>query len=236
MVLAVVHLRGLARLRGAASEARVAGLSGAGSCAGAERTGAVCARGGGGGGGGVLGVPRARLGDQHAAVRPHPRVHGANLRREQRRLRCAAARGARAGASHNTCFRLYYCALAVAARERRRAAERRRHPAKGARRGAARLRALATVLSSTSGLGIFFSVATTTPFFACARRAAAGRFVARRRSRAHVRHALSATRRRPCRTPRALIPNDVAPAATALSAYSICASLPLGEKVVSEKE
>jgi hypothetical protein len=32
------------------------------------------------------------------------------------------------------------------------------------------------------------------------------------------------------------IPSDVAPAATAFSAYSICTSFPLGEKVVKEKE
>jgi len=32
-----------------------------------------------------------------------------------------------------------------------------------------------------------------------------------------------------------LMPSDVLPAATALSAYSICTSLPDGEKVVSEK-
>jgi hypothetical protein len=32
------------------------------------------------------------------------------------------------------------------------------------------------------------------------------------------------------------MPSDVAPAATAVSAYSICSSFPLGEKVVSEKE
>ena len=34
----------------------------------------------------------------------------------------------------------------------------------------------------------------------------------------------------------ALMPSDVAPALTAFSAYSICTSLPLGLKVVSEKE
>jgi hypothetical protein len=33
-----------------------------------------------------------------------------------------------------------------------------------------------------------------------------------------------------------LTPSDVAPEETALSAYSICTSLPDGEKVVSEKE
>ena len=33
-----------------------------------------------------------------------------------------------------------------------------------------------------------------------------------------------------------LIPNDVTPWLTALRAYSICTSLPLGEKVVSENE
>lgn len=32
------------------------------------------------------------------------------------------------------------------------------------------------------------------------------------------------------------MPSEVAPAATALSAYSICTSLPLGLNVVSEKE
>lgn len=32
------------------------------------------------------------------------------------------------------------------------------------------------------------------------------------------------------------MPSEVAPAATAVSAYSICSSLPDGEKVVSEKE
>lgn len=32
------------------------------------------------------------------------------------------------------------------------------------------------------------------------------------------------------------MPSDVAPAATALRAYSICTSLPLGLNVVSEKE
>lgn len=32
------------------------------------------------------------------------------------------------------------------------------------------------------------------------------------------------------------MPRDVTPWFTALSAYSICTSLPLGEKVVSEKE
>lgn len=34
----------------------------------------------------------------------------------------------------------------------------------------------------------------------------------------------------------ALIPKDVTPWLTAFNAYSICTSLPLGEKVVSEKE
>lgn len=34
----------------------------------------------------------------------------------------------------------------------------------------------------------------------------------------------------------ALMPSEMAPACTALSAYSICMSLPLGLKVVSEKE
>ena len=34
----------------------------------------------------------------------------------------------------------------------------------------------------------------------------------------------------------AVMPSDVAPADTAFSAYSICTSLPLGLKVVSEKE
>ena len=33
-----------------------------------------------------------------------------------------------------------------------------------------------------------------------------------------------------------LMPNEVLPAATALRAYSICTSLPLGLKVVKEKE
>ncbi len=56
-----------------------------------------------------------------------------------------------------------------------------------------------TVVSSTSALGSFFSVAMTTPSVA-------------------------------------LMPREVAPAATALSAYSICTSLPLGLKVVRENE
>ena len=58
---------------------------------------------------------------------------------------------------------------------------------------------LRTVVSSTSVLRSFFSVASTTPLVA-------------------------------------LIPSEVAPPATAVSAYSICTSLPLGLKVVRLKE
>ena len=105
-------------------------------------------------------------------------------------------------------------------------------------------------VSSISIEGTFFSVAMTTPFLAGKRVQAGQRCVNESESEGRVEGARDVQRARAldrcgecalaaqdegsCAAP--LTPSDVAPEATALSAYSICTSLPEGLKVVSEKE
>ena len=88
-----------------------------------------------------------------------------------------------------------------------------------------------TVDSSTSVERSFFSVARTTPFIAChtSMRMLLGDHEAHERQ-------LKTLLRLQLRGSITLMPSDVAPAATALSAYSICTSFPLGLNVVREKE
>ena len=79
--------------------------------------------------------------------------------------------------------------------------------------------------------GSFFSVAITTPFFAARANREGEKDVSAERLCQTFRGGF---RKRGVREP--LTPSEVAPEATALSAYSICTSLPEGLKVVSEKE